>query len=285
MKEVKIVTTFSKNGYNVYGKTWIETFSKNVKDKNVTVDLYLDFPLAIADSRIRVVDFDSAIPEHKGWVRQFEDTYSSGAFYNKKMAVRFSFKSFVMQHAINNNNAGYLIWLDGDCIFKSQQNFTVFPANILSGKAVAVQREHNGGEDHCESGFVAFDLEHRDVRVFNSNFIKNYEMQNVVKMHQPYDGFIIYKSLQEISYSDLNEQYGQRGIQSDPGETFLHPELNARFLHNIGITGKNQYAGYSTIARTDEYFRLLGSPRKTAEEIKQSRLKLIELRNTKKQKL
>lgn len=284
MREVKIVTTFSKNGYQVYGKTWLESFSKNVKDNNVSVDLYLDFPLVITDKRIKIIDFDSAIPDHSAWVKSFEQLYSASSFYNKKMAIRFSFKSFVMQHAIKSNNNGYLIWLDGDCVFKQHQDFNVFPANVLAGNALAVQREHNGGEDHCESGFVVFDLEHKDIEIFNDNFVKNYQIQNVISMHQPYDGFIIYKSLQGINYSDLNEQQGQRGIQSDPSETFLHPELYARFLHNIGITGKNQYTGYSSISRIDEYFRLLGTPRKTFEEIKQARLTLVEIRS-KKQRL
>ena len=279
MKPIKFITTFSKNGYEVYGKTWLETFRQNVKDENITVDLYIDFPLKISDSRIKLIDYNTAIPNHNSWLDQFERSYI-GAMYNKKMGMRFSYKSFVMQHALDNNSGCYLIWLDGDCIFKENQNFSNLQESLLNGKFIAVQREHVGGDDHCESGFVLFDTDHLDKEKFNSQFKKNYEIGNIIQMGSPYDGFVIYKSLNGIDYIDLNDGYGKGGIQSDPNETFLHPEINKRFLHNIGVTGKSQYEGFKRYSTTDEYFKLIqGRTKKTPEEIKSIRQKLIEKRN------
>mgnify|MGYP003352265580 CR=1 FL=1 len=69
-------------------------------------------------------------------------------------------------------------------------------------------------------------------------------------------------------------------IQSDPDKTFLHPELNKRFLHNIGPGGKSKYATWETYADQDEYFKMLnGSPEITPEEIQEIRQKLIDIRN------
>lgn len=278
MKPIKFITTFSKNGYEVYGKTWIETFTKNVKENNVSVDLYIDFPLNVSDSRINLIDYDTAIQNHNSWLNQFERSYV-GAMYNKKMGMRFSYKSFVMQHALENNSNCYLIWLDGDCIFKENQSFTNFQESILNNKFIAVQREHVGGDDHCESGFVLFDTTHKDKNKFLNQFTQNYKIENIIKMGSPYDGFIIYKSLNGIDYTDLNDGYGRGGIQSDPNETFLHPELNKRFLHNIGVTGKSQYSEWGAYANRDEYFKLIqGRARKTPEEIKATRQKLIDAR-------
>lgn len=280
MKPIKFITTFSKNGYEVYGKTWIETFTKNVKDDNVSVDLYIDFPLKISDSRINLIDYESAIPNHKNWLKDFNFRYN-GAVYNKKMGMRFSYKSFVMQYALENNSNCYLIWLDGDCIFKENQSFVNFQELILNNKFIAVQREHVGGDDHCESGFVLFDTDHSSKSKFLNQFIHNYKIENIIKMDSPYDGFIIYKSLNGIEYSDLNDGYGRGGIQSDPNETFLHPELNKRFLHNIGVTGKSQYSEWGVYANKDEYFKLIrGKNKKSPEEIKQIRQKLIQFRNS-----
>ena len=58
IKPIKFITTFSKIGYEVYGKTWIETFSKNVLDPNITADIYVDFPIPETD-RITLIDFDN----------------------------------------------------------------------------------------------------------------------------------------------------------------------------------------------------------------------------------
>lgn len=281
MKPIKFITTFSKNGYEVYGRTWLESFRNNVKDENISVDLYIDFNVP-SQEKINRVNYEDAIPHHKNWVKEFELNYK-GAPYNKKMGMRFSYKSFVMQHALENNSNCYLIWLDGDCIFKENQNFSDFQESLLNGKFIAVQREHNGGDDHCESGFVLFNTDHPDKQKFNSQFKTNYEINNIIRMGSPYDGFIIYRSLNGIDYVDLNDGYGRGGIQSDPNETFLHPELNKRFLHNIGVTGKSQYDDWKTYSNSDEYFKLIqGRNKKTPEEIVQIRNKLLSIRKSKK---
>lgn len=278
MKPIKIITTFSKNGYSVYGQNWINTYNKNVNDKNVSVDLYLDFDLNV-NGNIQIINYDAVIPHHKKWLQDFSDQYDAGLTYNKKMAMRFSYKAFVMQHALKHNNNCYLIWLDGDCIFKEYQDFTSFPQNILNNKFIAVQREHNHDNDHCESGIVVFDTDHPDKEKFLNAFIENYKIENTIHMNQPYDGFLIYKSINGIEYSDLNEGYGKGGIQSDPSLTFLHPELQKRFLHNIGITGKKQYESFDRISKDDEYFRLLEMrDKRTPEEIEETKNKLLELR-------
>lgn len=279
MKPIKFITTFSKNGYEVYGKTWIESFSMFVKDNtDITADIYVDFTLEVKDDRINLIDYNQAIQHHKSWLTEFDTKYKQSR-YNKKMAMRFSYKSFVMQHALNTTGC-YLIWLDGDCVFKPEQDYSKFAEELLNGKFIAVQREINNGDDHCESGIVIFDTDHSDKHKFLNQFVNNYKIENIIGMTSPYDGFIIYKSLSGIDYVDLNDGYGRGGIQSDPNETFLHPEINKRFLHNIGITGKSQYEAWKIYSDSDEYFKLIKNRNvKTPDEIKSIRQKLIDIRN------
>jgi hypothetical protein len=278
MKPIKFITTFSKTGYEVYGKEWISSFSANVKEQDISVNLYIDFPLSLTDKRINIINYDGAIPNHKSWLNNFDSSFQ-GVMYNKKMGMRFSYKSFVMQHALQNNSDCYIIWLDGDCIFKPNQTYNDLP-NMLNNKFIAVQREQNGGHDHCESGFVLFDVDHKDKETFLNAFIKTYELNNIINEDSPYDGFMIYKSLANIDYVDLNQNYGKSGIQSDPSCTFLNPILQNRFIHNIGVTGKSQYNSWNAYSKTDEYFKLIHNrTKKTPEEIKLIKQKLIEIRN------
>ena len=109
MKPIKFITTFSKTGYDLYGKKWIDTFMNNVSESNITVDLYLDFDISLTDSRINIINYDIAIPNHKNWINEFKSK-SKHSLYNKKMGVRFSYKAFVMQHALDNNKDCYVIW-------------------------------------------------------------------------------------------------------------------------------------------------------------------------------
>jgi hypothetical protein len=285
MKPIKFITTFSEIGYNLYGKTWIDTFTNNVKNNNVSADIYVDSPIQVSNSKIKTINYNIAIPNHKSWCSQFDSRYSNGhGIYAKKMGVRFSYKSFVMMHALENNKDCYVIWLDGDCIFKPNQDFSNFPESLLNGKAIASQREHNGGNDHMESGVVIFDPDHPDCEKFLDKFKQNYQIENIIKMSSPFDGFIICKSIDQtkIPYVNLNDVYGRGGIQSDPSQTFLHPEINKRFHHNIGITGKQQYSAWNTVSKQDQYFRLIqnSAPRKTPQEIAAIRNKLLQKRNT-----
>jgi hypothetical protein len=235
MKSIKFITTFSKNGYDLYGQDWINTFTSNAKG-DIKADIYVEFPLEVTDDRINIIDFDSVVPNHKDWTKQFQQTFK-GDEYHRKMGVRFSFKSFVMMHALENNKDCYVIWLDGDCIYKPQ-TFETFPENVIQGKSIACQKEGNSG--HVESGIVIFDVDHKDTKTFLTKFKENYLIENIIKMSSPFDGFVIGNTLKDtnIDFINLNNLFGKDGIQSDPTLTFLNPELKKRFVHNIGPTGK-----------------------------------------------
>jgi len=278
MKPIKFITTFSKNGYEVYGKTWIKTFLKNVKDENITANIYVDFYIK-PENKINFIDYNATIPQHKFWLKNFENSFKGG-LYNKKMGLRFSYKSFVMMHALENNKDCFVVWLDGDCIFKNYDNFNCV-VELLNGNFIAVQREHqgNGDNDHCDTGIVILFTQHLDPITFLILFKNNYKIENIINMGSPYDGFIIYKSLNGLKYTDLNFGYGRHGIQSDPNETFLHPEINKRFLHNIGVTGKTNYIEWKNYSKKDEFFKLIqGKVQKSPEEIQKIRKTLLNKR-------
>lgn len=281
IKPIKFITTFSKTGYEVYGRTWIECFIQNTSDDNITADIYVDFDLMVDHPRIKVLNFAKECPEHYVWKKQY---YKRGIHkgYIKTCVMKFSYKSFVMQSALR-SNTGYVIWLDGDAsIIKN--DFGTFPENLLQDKFIAVQKEACNGTFHCESGIVIFDADHQDKDKFIQQFEFLYTLNELDKVHAPYDGFLIWKAIeqQNIDHVDLNEGYGRGGIQSDPNETFLNPDIGSRFYHGIGEAGKSTFENWNKYKNSDEYFRIIvGSSPKTPEEIKEIRQKLIVKRNGK----
>lgn len=112
IKPITFFTTFHKNGYDLYGKTWIESFMKNVvtKSNNINAIIYADnIPnLEINHSQIKIVNFHKLIQEYKLWKEEYlsKSTHSD---YVKNMTVRFSHKGFVIQHALSTIKEGYLI--------------------------------------------------------------------------------------------------------------------------------------------------------------------------------
>lgn len=255
--EILFFTTFNKNGYDLYGKEWVRGFINiaNYYTKFRANIYYEGFKPTIQHPSINWIKYEDAIPDHPLWKKQYLDR-TDHSDYVRTMTVRFSHKAFVIQHALDNNTNDYLIWLDGDCVFKNA-DYTHFPKNIMNGRFLACQVEHNHDLNHVESGILIFDGKHPDKKRFNNEFKKWYAVDNVLPMGQPYDGFLVFKSLLTtgLPYTDLNEGYGKGGIQSDPTMTFCHPDIKSKFVHNIGWTGKNQYDNWEEVYQRDDIFR------------------------------
>lgn len=278
MKPITFFTTFNKSGYLLYGKTWINTFIKNVapKSPNIKAKIYTHgFKIAINHPQIEMLDFDNELSDHTKWKNEFSEksTYSK---YVHDMSIRFSHKGFVIQHALDNISDGYAIWLDGDCVMHDY-SYDDFPKNILNNLVVAAQVEHAGTHHHVESGVLVFDMEHKDIQLFKDAFKKNYTVDEALTMPEPYDGFIVYKSIisSGIEFNNLNEKFGIGGIQSDPSLTFLHPEIKNRFTHNIGVTGKSQYQNWDSVKRTDNVFSLIAG---IVNNMSETELKIHEMK-------
>jgi len=285
MSSVKFFTTFSKNGYFVYGKQWIESFLEHTSTyPNITAKIYIDgmsseqlATIAVKD-KIEVVSYYTEILGQQDWMKMF-DTVSNHNAHVKELTKKFSFKSFCIFNALETLTDDYVIWLDADCVFISS-NFDNFPNSLLGNKAMACQVEQ--GSNHVESGFVAFNNQHTDTVTFLNKFKSFYlEESNINSFGELYDGFAIYRAIANtgIDIEDLNKDYGLGGVQSDPSCTFLNPELSNRFKHNIGITGKRQYEDWKEYASQDKYFKMIHGI--DPEELKTSKKHKIENINNK----
>jgi hypothetical protein len=290
MKNIKFITTFSKNGFHVYGQSWMDSFLEFTKNyEHITAKVYadgIDLSEKYGNSKIELVNFQTEIPSHKSWAHLFR-TKSKHDNWNKELSVKFSYKSFVMIDELKKNNTDIVIWLDADSIFTSY-DFETFPFDVLNGKFMAIQKEH--GSEHCESGIVIFDSAHVDKQKFVDWFEFQYLDSGQYNSYgQFFDGYALNRTLvnTQVSFVDLNEGYGLGGIQSDPNCTFLNPVLRERFYHNIGITGKRSYESWENF-KEDPVFKLIhgntGGPVKTYEDIKKQNIsnvnnKLARLRN------
>lgn len=258
MKPIKFITTFSNSGYHVYGKKWIDSFvEKTQKYPNIVAKIYVNGmdTSSITQDKIEVVDFDLNIPQHKEWLRLF-NSQSIHDQWNKDLAIKFAFKSFVMLTELKQTTEGYVIWLDADCVFMDD-DFDGWPEYLLNNTFVACQREH--GSEHVESGIIIFDAEHQDKQKYIDKFESLYMLpEEFNNFGQFFDGFAVGRTLNitNIHYIDLNKNYGIDGIQSDPNCTFLNPEIRRRFIHNIGITGKRQYEDWNNY-KNDRFFQLI----------------------------
>jgi hypothetical protein len=236
MKKTTFITTFSKKGYDNHGKYWIESFLENTN--NVNAIIFADFDLQVNDDRIKILNFDEAMPEHKNWIDLFEKLHKDKG--QCKLGIVFSYKSFVIMYALSKMSE-YVVWLDSDCVFK-KNTYDDFAQKVLNNKFISVQvdkvSEKNDwkSEEHVESGIVIFDMDHPDKNKFLNRFEEMYSPESMAKMQEPYDGFVIRRVCKEIDFVDLfPPNYTIKYL--DPNQTFIHPEVQQRFIHNIGNKG------------------------------------------------
>jgi hypothetical protein len=269
MKNIKFITTFSNSGYHVYGKSWIQSFLEKTKNyPNITAKIYvngMDLSKFNYD-KIEVVDYDIEVSQRNKWAKlfNFESRHDQ---WNKDLALKFSFKSFVMLDALKKISDGYVIWLDADCVF-IHDNFDNWPENLLNKTFIACQRE--SGSEHIESGIIIFDSEHKDKEKYIDKFESLYMLPSEFNnFGQFFDGFAVGRTLNTINipYVDLNKEYGIGGIQSDPNCTFLNPEIQKRFVHNIGISGKRRYDEWEKY-KGDPFFQLIHGVNDDSPKIK-----------------
>jgi hypothetical protein len=281
MKPITFFTTFHQAGYELYGKSWIRSFIENVAPRgaHIRAIIYADSLKETIEQhpQITVLDFKDSIPEHAEWKEiVFTESRNKFSRYVYDNTIRFSHKAFVIQHALETIKSGYAIWLDGDCIMH-EASYENFPQSILPEESVvACQLEHCGNNNHhIESGFLAFDVETDDIEKFKTSFKQNYSVEKIIEMTEPYDGFVIYKSIKDskVKWFNLNETYGIGGIQSDPSLTFMHPEIKNRFTHNIGLTGKTQYSSWDVVKHNDKIYSQLA----LVSVLNEKQLKIIKL--------
>lgn len=280
MKTIKFISTFSNNGYYVYGKTWIDSFLEKTKNfDNITANIYVDNLTKndfFSNKKIKILHYEKEIPIRNDWEKIYikNTTHNNN---NKDLSLKFSYKSFVILHELYNSKDDYIIWLDADCEFLGD-DFLNWPEKLINEEFIACQKEDS--IEHIETGIIIFNTKHKDKNIFIEKFKSLYMTpKEFNSFGQFFDGYAIGRTLNttKINFLNLNEKYGISGIQSDPNCTFLHPEIKKRFIHNIGTTGKEKYKNFFTYG-FDRFFSLsLGYKKLTPEEKKQQRLKKLEL--------
>jgi len=223
----RVITTFSKKGYDLYGKKWLLSFTEHWP-ADVKAYIYCDFDLPVIDKNIVAVDFDRRFPHHKNFIDTVKDEC------NQKV-IKFSYKSFVMIDQLEKCSEDFLIWLDGDVETLATVNVDAI-TGLCKNDLMACQVEHLVKDKiHIESGFIVWNLRHHQRETFTHELKEYYYNYKLLGMKRPYDGHIIGEIIQNknIEINDLNKGIVSSGLQDKPEDTFLHPVLKKHFIHKI----------------------------------------------------
>jgi hypothetical protein len=238
MPSVAVVTTFAKDHINLYGKGFVESFKANC---NYPLYIYAE-DFTAEDIGCNVVDFYTAIPEHTKFKDSIQTQISS---LDKKeqnrlrKALRWSYKSFVIIHALENINADYIVWIDADV-----ETVNTIPNNLiesLCGKYLMMCYPQNLDDGvHVESGFVIFNKQHPNIQAVINHYRRGYHLEQILTIKKPWDGYWL------ANLITTNQTVKEKTYHA------CAPFSNIRqyFRHNVGKrkfdeTGLNKFSGRS----------------------------------------
>lgn len=178
------VSTFSKDHLEVYGNRFLNSFTSFSNDPLV---LYAE-----GFNWHNSLDFESVIPQHAEFKTHIHDLISEEQ--NKKeiarlkKALRWSYKSFAIIHALENIKTDYVVWLDGDV-----ETVSKVPSNLADrmckDKLLFGYKQFIKKDMHIESGLVIFNTKHPCIKEVIRMYRLGYHFKQVLNLPKPWDGF------------------------------------------------------------------------------------------------
>lgn len=251
MSNISVVTSFSPEGYEKYGKRCLETFDQ-YWPKGCQLVAYVDErPREEYSARIRYENLEAVNPI----LKRFKDRHlTNNIAHGKKEdgsytflydAVRFSHKVFAYTHAIMNAPSWIdrVIWLDADCVTHAPTSnaelYSLLADNELCG---FFERVNN----YPETGFIIFNTAHKEKERYARWIQQVYDKDMIFTLPRWTDCHV---------YEYIVKQARQHGMVcknlSGEHSTVSHPIIHVlgHFLDHL--KGERKIIGKSDIKKKD----------------------------------
>jgi len=190
MSDTIFITTFAKEHIDLYGKRFIDSFNKY--NSHLPLHVYAeDFDKTDLSNHYKLSDFNKTIPLHKTFlehIRMLQIGLLTKPKNRLEKALRWSYKSFTIIHALENSSCKYVVWIDADVetVGHFAKNST---SKINHENLCTVYQQYIDRELHIESGLIIFNLHHPSIINIINHYKKGYQKYQVLDLDKPWDGF------------------------------------------------------------------------------------------------
>lgn len=231
--KIGIVSTFSDQGYKDYAYLFVDRIEKYV-DPAIDIQLYTD-NIKIQNSKINFLSLEPSIPD----LVKFKDRNNKRSYKNFLFdGVRFSHKSYAIWHASETLNTDIMIWLDADTLIKkeisSQYLEKFLPHDCFTSYLGRVGR-------YTETGFIAFDLNHRHRKEFFNEYKNYYDNDKIYTLEaftdcHVYDATRIkFENEGKIKSHNLTPDLGKNNFNNTFVDHMIHFKGNKKTKMSQGI--------------------------------------------------
>lgn len=211
--DIKVISSFNQDGYNLYGREFIKSFVKNWPKE---VDLHLFVGDDITHDTIKeILDISNKIQidplsfhqlsdfirrSTRVWITQAgRKCDARGRIYTndevkysiKYDAVKFAYKTFAIINGTKTTDYDVVLWLDADTITHSQITMDTLKSWLdLDVYTRYLGREQNPKPQYPECGFVQYNVKHPIHKEFMSTWLSYYVNDRVYELDEWHDSWV-----------------------------------------------------------------------------------------------
>ena len=273
MSSLAVVTTFPPNRWTAYAKRMIESHVKYWPDDVMLHAYYEGDRPDFNHAKVKFTNIEEANPElvkfkhrHKndpvangetteipGGVRRVagagDKDRNKGSFLWD--AVRFSHKTFAVDHAIKNIDADYVLWLDADT-YTFRHITKQFVLDLLPGDKLV---NYLGRVTYPECGWVCYNKRHPKIKQFMKYWTDLYINDTIFQELEWHDSYLFWQCVKRIAPNDgvdIGKGAGVEGLH-----VFINSVLGDYIDHMKGkrkIKGKSSRSDLRT-KKDQEYWK------------------------------
>lgn len=234
------ITTFSRDGYELYGKKMIDSWLKYWPPETKLLVYHEGFEIHINHERIlklNLLECSKELENFKARSKTLADLANSKKEKNRIFkTVKWCHKVYAISHALKTQDDDFLIFLDGDT-YSVDKVPTDFAYSLVEGNLFAVHFEKLKDGLHFETGLVVFNKSHNRINWLADIFTSVYDNLDIYSMKKTWDGYWLAHLYEKFRLPVKNLSENRNGV-------FNHPLVNKCLKHDVG-TKKYLQAGYN----------------------------------------
>jgi hypothetical protein len=247
-----VITTFNQRGLAEYGQRMINTFEQ-YWPSSVDLVIYTENCTPIVKrANTRVLDIFQSSAECTAFVSKHKDNSEANggrgphnqAFWNPKksfrwQAVRFCYKVFAINHALDTTDTDWVIWLDADTHTHSPVS-----AEWLQSLCPDEYMSCYLGRDnyHSECGWIAYNKHHTNISQFVNGVAAMYTSDAIFNYPEWHDSYIwdrVREQYNQSMFYNLNPFPNTKGLAKHP---FINSKLGECMDHVKGARKENGHS-------------------------------------------
>jgi len=280
MREITVITTFHKEGLDLYGQRFIDSFAQRV-DKDIKLVVYAEncYPGNPDPNQIRILHAQDTLGKLKKFKERWKNIPKANGIppdhikakrprdWQKKFkwdAIRFANKTYAVFNACYNPDTKWVVWMDADTFVHSDWSLQEFRKLLPDDKWLTYVGRGKGSQTWPECGFYGMNMRHPMCKQFLAEFERFYEdaENGIFELEEWHDSYVFGHILNQMRQIDNNvldysaEMYLKEAKTGGGGHPLINSVLGKWIDHMKGdrkVTGKSKKSDIM-VNRTESYW-------------------------------